>query len=97
MSDRNEWRNYTAGQWRQLAHNQADEIERLIAEKEGDKYVIDRLQADNERLRAALQYIAEFAHPDFDAGDLEGELDRAEKIWLQFQQVAQFALKGDKS
>ena len=34
MSDRNEWRNYTAGQWRQLAHNQADELERLTTERD---------------------------------------------------------------
>ncbi len=52
----------------------------------------DALQAENERLRGALEYIANFAHPDFPAGDLEGELDRAAKIWLQFQNVAEFAL-----
>ncbi len=45
-------------------------------------------------LESALRYIAEYAHPDFPADDLAGELDRAEKIWLQFQNVASFALKG---
>jgi len=40
MSDRNEWRNYSPGRWRQLAHQQADRIEELetqfaLAEKFG--------------------------------------------------------------
>ena len=85
------------------------EIERLQAELEVTKrrmkewkdyatptFVYARcktLEADNARLREALEYIAEYAHPDFPTGDLESELDRAEKLWLHFQDIAQFALK----
>ena len=70
-----------------------DEQGQLIGELVGDMH---EAADEIERLRAALQYIAEFAHPDFPVGDLEGELDRAEKIWLQFQNVAQFALREDE-
>lgn len=45
-----------------------------------------------ERLRTALETIANYPHPDFPIGDLEGELDRAERIYMQMQNIAQFGL-----
>jgi hypothetical protein len=50
------------------------------------------VEAENERLREALRAIAEYPHPDFPVGDCEGELDRAERIYMQMQNIASFGL-----
>jgi hypothetical protein len=49
-------------------------------------------QYENAKLREALKAIAEYPHPDSPVGDI----DRAERVYMQMQNIASFGLAAGK-